>query len=241
MSHKPGPKEAARAVVDLLARSGFAIPQALSLEIVATVDGFTDWDSMASAIRGGHHLTPAVLDADLGPVVPDSQGPFKVYAGDVYYDTLPEYSRACAAASLRASDNIDADGRLCRVQNAQGALVAGYIAHDCTIHTFGGSALDEMPPMSQLGQYIAQMWDDENVVADEDQLRIHLCDSLEFALKTDNDSFMGYCQYERTESGRVLNLVPPIIPAYYRQAGVFQVNPGLPDNLRLSLEKVLSQ
>jgi hypothetical protein len=241
MIRKPQPKEAARAIADLLSRNGLEIPHALSLEVVATVEGFNDWNTMAAAIRGGSYLTPAALDADLGVLVADSKGPFKVFAGNVFYNTFTEYSRACAAASLAASDDIDANGRLCRVLDANDNLVAAYIPKDSTIHTFGGIALDEIPSLPELGRYIENNWDVEDVIVTQDELRIHLCDSLEIELKADNDSFMGYLQYFHTESGRVLDMEPPVIPVYYRQDGIFKVNPNLPDNLRIPLEKILSK
>jgi hypothetical protein len=242
MIRKPQPKEAARAVAELLARNGFAVSRALSLEVIATVEGFNDWNTMSAAIRGGSHLTPTALDSDVDLSVPDSEGPFTVHVENVtYYTRMPRYAGACDEASVMASDNLDANGRLVQVRNANGAVVAAYIAEDSTIHTFGGDALDVLPQLPEMGRYIEANWDVEDVLADFEQLRIHLCDNLEIAMKTDNDSFMGYLQYERTESGRVHNTKPQIVPVYYRQDGEFKVNPELPDNLRLSLERILTQ
>lgn len=241
MIRKPQPKEAARAVAKLLTSNGFAVSHALSLEVIAKVEGFNDWNTMSAAIRSGNHLTPAALDIDVGPDVPDWAGPFSVSVDNVTYYTMPRYARACEEASLMASDNIDADGRLVKVRNAEGQVLAGYIAEDTTIHIFSGTALEATPALPEMSRFIQENWDVEDVLADQEQLRITLCDHLELALKTPDDSFVGYVQYERSESGRVHNTNPPIVPVYYRQDGMFKVNPELPDNLRLSLEKILSQ
>jgi hypothetical protein len=118
MIRKPEPKEAAKAIVAMFKAKGIAIKHAVALEVVATVEGFNDWNTMAAALSAAKAAEPKqkLPSTPKYPKVNDDDGPFTVDLDDAPYDTLERFKAAQSVAETFSAEHVttilDAAGRL---------------------------------------------------------------------------------------------------------------------------------
>lgn len=96
MLRKPQPKEAARAVRELLLSNGFEVSNSLTLEIVAKVEGYDDWNTFVADNPAHKRRVEKTPPPVVGQGVTSVVGPFKVIQnGKVVarYDVLEDARR----------------------------------------------------------------------------------------------------------------------------------------------------
>lgn len=132
MIRKPEPKEAAKALVAIFKAKGIDIKRSLALEVVATVEGYNDWNTMSAALpavkadksaKVPKHPAPA--KASKYPEVGDDEGPFTVFFDDADYDVMERFKRAQEVAEVFAAE-LDYQ-HVATVRDVAGRLRAMYV------------------------------------------------------------------------------------------------------------------
>jgi len=101
---KPEPKEAAKAIVAMFAAKGIDIKRSLALEVVAAVEGYNDWNTMAATLPAVKAGMPKPPRKPKYPAVHDEDGPFTVQLDGAVYDTLERFKRAQDVAEMFAAE-----------------------------------------------------------------------------------------------------------------------------------------
>ena len=128
MIRKPEPKEAAKAIVAMFAQKGIKVPRSLALEVVATVEGYNDWNTMSATLSSVSAAKPAkvkVSKVDRFPSVSDDDGPFTVKLDGGEYTTLERFSRAKEVAEMFAAEYDEE--YIVEIEDAAGRCRAMYV------------------------------------------------------------------------------------------------------------------
>jgi len=132
MIRKPEPKEAAKAIVAMFKAKGFDIKRSLALEVVAAVEGYNDWNTMAAAMPAASAVKLAKSPkAPKYAMVDDDEGPFTVMLDGAPYDTLERFKRAQEVAEMFAAE-LDSE-YLATIEDPAGRVRAMYVG-DHTRH-----------------------------------------------------------------------------------------------------------
>jgi hypothetical protein len=132
MIRKPEPKEAAKAIVALFKAKGVDIKRSLALEVVAAVEGYNDWNTMAAAMPAANAAKPAKSPkAPKYAKTDDDEGPFTVMLDGAPYDTLERFKRAQDVAEMFAAE-LDSE-YIATIEDAAGNVRAMYVG-DHTRH-----------------------------------------------------------------------------------------------------------
>lgn len=140
MIRKPEPKEAAKAIIAMFAAKGLTVNRSLALEVVATVEGFNDWNTMSAALAAAPVKTPKVKKAPKHPQVSDDDGPFLVSLDGGAYTTLERFSRAKDVAETFAAE-LDAE-YIATIEDAAGKLRAMYVGDHTRFRVYYQDWLD---------------------------------------------------------------------------------------------------
>lgn len=126
MIRKPEPKEAAKAIVAMFAQKGIKVTRSLALEVVATVEGYNDWNTMSAAISNVSVAKPPKVSKTVRfPAVHDDDGPFIVKIDGGEYNSFERFSSANDVAEMFAAQ--DDEEYIVEIEDAAGRCRAMYV------------------------------------------------------------------------------------------------------------------
>ena len=127
MIRKPEPKEAAKAIAAMMKAKGITVTRSLALEVVAAVEGFNDWNTMAAFLA---NVQPAASAEEptrstKHPKVKNDDGPFVVEVDNGEYDTCERFSVAANLGTMFAQE-LD-NSSVVNIYDARKILRATYV------------------------------------------------------------------------------------------------------------------
>ena len=242
MIRKPEPKEAAKAIVAMLKAKGLQANRALGLEIVAAVEGFNDWNTMAASLANAQSGAPAEMPARTKkhPKVSDDDGPFLVEVDGGEYDRLERFSRACDLGEVFAQD-LDASA-VVNIYDARNILRATYVGDHSRYRVYFENYRDTslVNAKAHAKEYV-ETTGECTYFGHPENFYDYIVEAAEDEIGDEGMTFLiGFREYDcDPETGRVYehDLKTPVQLALYVAKGELRyVNPDLPADIRARIQ-----